>query len=252
MVELKGHEEKAGFTRPLGARHGVNLAPKRRGLRTRKPSSSVLRPSPTCDHRRRTGWDRARRALEASSAFPRSSSKKTRGPAIPGAIAIVRSCCTIRSGTIIFRIFRFPENWPVFTPKDKIGDWLEMYSKVMELDYWGASECVRASYDDAKKGMVRRGGARGRGGHARPSSSCSRRAPMGRPEKCRDTGRRELSWRASITRAATSRAEPYEGKRCVVVGSNSSAHDIARGSLRIRRRRHDVAALVDLRRQVGP
>src|SRR6185437_8192874 len=23
-VELKGHEEKAGFTRPLGARHGVN------------------------------------------------------------------------------------------------------------------------------------------------------------------------------------------------------------------------------------
>ena len=45
----------------------------------------------------------------------------------------------------------FPENWPVFTPKDKIGDWLEMYSKVMELDYWGASECVRASYDDRKK-----------------------------------------------------------------------------------------------------
>ena len=24
MVELKGHEEKAGFTRPLGAKHGVN------------------------------------------------------------------------------------------------------------------------------------------------------------------------------------------------------------------------------------
>ena len=23
MAELKGHEEKAGFTRPLGARHGV-------------------------------------------------------------------------------------------------------------------------------------------------------------------------------------------------------------------------------------
>jgi putative flavoprotein involved in K+ transport len=23
----------------------------------------------------------------------------------------------------------FPKNWPVFSPKDKIGDWLEMYSK---------------------------------------------------------------------------------------------------------------------------
>ncbi len=31
----------------------------------------------------------------------------------------------------------FPEHWPVFTPKDKMGDWLEMYAKVMELNYWG-------------------------------------------------------------------------------------------------------------------
>ena len=30
----------------------------------------------------------------------------------------------------------FPKNWPVFSPKDKIGDWLEMYTKVMELNYW--------------------------------------------------------------------------------------------------------------------
>ena len=34
-----------------------------------------------------------------------------------------------------------PENWPIFTPKDKLGDWLEMYAKVMELNYWGSSEC---------------------------------------------------------------------------------------------------------------
>ena len=34
----------------------------------------------------------------------------------------------------------FPANWPVFSPKDKIGDWLEMYTKVMELDYWGLDD----------------------------------------------------------------------------------------------------------------
>ena len=28
----------------------------------------------------------------------------------------------------------FPPNWPVFAPKDKIGDWLEMYTKIMELN----------------------------------------------------------------------------------------------------------------------
>ena len=36
---------------------------------------------------------------------------------------------------------KFPENWPVFSPKDKIADWLEAYTKVMELNYWGSSEC---------------------------------------------------------------------------------------------------------------
>ena len=31
---------------------------------------------------------------------------------------------------------KFPDNWPVFSPKDKIADWLEMYTRVMELNYW--------------------------------------------------------------------------------------------------------------------
>ena len=43
---------------------------------------------------------------------------------------------------------KFPENWPVFSPKDKIGDWLEMYTKVMELNYWGSSESIKAQYDE--------------------------------------------------------------------------------------------------------
>ena len=38
---------------------------------------------------------------------------------------------------------KFPENWPVFSPKDKIADWLETYTKVMELNYWGSSECTQ-------------------------------------------------------------------------------------------------------------
>jgi putative flavoprotein involved in K+ transport len=39
----------------------------------------------------------------------------------------------------------FPDHWPVFSPKDKIGDWLEMYVRVMELDYWASTECLRAA-----------------------------------------------------------------------------------------------------------
>ena len=44
---------------------------------------------------------------------------------------------------------KFPDNWPVFSPKDKIGDWLEMYAKVMELNYWGSTTAQSATYDES-------------------------------------------------------------------------------------------------------
>ena len=47
---------------------------------------------------------------------------------------------------------KFPENWPVFSPKDKIADWLESYTRVMELNYWTNTE--------AKSAHVRRGDRR--------------------------------------------------------------------------------------------
>ena len=43
----------------------------------------------------------------------------------------------------------FPDHWPIFSPKDKIGDWLEMYTRVMELNYWHSTECQHAQYDEA-------------------------------------------------------------------------------------------------------
>ena len=64
---------------------------------------------------------------------------------------------------------KFPENWPVFSPKDKIGDWLEMYTRVMELNYWGST--------DREAGDVRRdAGEWGVVGRARrpASSRCGR------------------------------------------------------------------------------
>ncbi|HET9069431.1 MAG TPA: NAD(P)/FAD-dependent oxidoreductase, partial [Amaricoccus sp.] len=45
----------------------------------------------------------------------------------------------------------FPENWPVFSPKDKIGDWLEWYTSVMELNYWGSTTAKKAVWDEAAK-----------------------------------------------------------------------------------------------------
>lgn len=44
----------------------------------------------------------------------------------------------------------FPPQWPVFTPKDKFGDWLEGYASAMELNVWTGSELSDASWSDAE------------------------------------------------------------------------------------------------------
>jgi putative flavoprotein involved in K+ transport len=43
---------------------------------------------------------------------------------------------------------KFPDNWPVFSPKDKIADWLEHYTEVMEVPYWSSTTATSASYSE--------------------------------------------------------------------------------------------------------
>ena len=43
---------------------------------------------------------------------------------------------------------KFPDSWPVFSPKDKIADWLESYTKIMELNYWPNTEARSATYNE--------------------------------------------------------------------------------------------------------
>jgi flavin-binding monooxygenase-like protein len=44
----------------------------------------------------------------------------------------------------------FPKNWPQFTPKDKLGDWLEAYASVLELNVWTSTSIKSAEYDTEK------------------------------------------------------------------------------------------------------
>lgn len=42
----------------------------------------------------------------------------------------------------------FPESWPIFTPKDKLGDWFESYAKLLELNVWTGTNITKSSWDD--------------------------------------------------------------------------------------------------------
>ena len=67
----------------------------------------------------------------------------------------------------------FPDHWPVFSPKDKIGNWLEMYCSVMDLNYWPSTECLAASYDPEVERWTVRVRRDGAGGHAQSRATRS-------------------------------------------------------------------------------
>ncbi|MGI9297465.1 MAG: NAD(P)-binding domain-containing protein [Gammaproteobacteria bacterium] len=119
----------------------------------------------------------------------------------------------------------FPDHWPVFSPKDKIGDWLEMYVRVMELNYWTSSVCQKAEYDSQKREwrvVVRRGG---RAVVLRPKQIVLATGMSGVPNMPKFKGANVFRG-ALVHSSAHKGGAEWRGKKCVVVGANNSAHDI--------------------------
>ncbi len=153
MTELKGFEEKRGPTRPLGVRHG-SFKDRTTWLEERKAEEAALghTQQPYCviiggGQGGIMLGARLKRLGVPTIILGKESARRR----FPGATATAHSFCMIRSGTTICPYLPFPDHWPVFTPKDQLGDWLEMYAKIMELNYWGGSACTGATYDEAKQ-----------------------------------------------------------------------------------------------------
>jgi putative flavoprotein involved in K+ transport len=119
----------------------------------------------------------------------------------------------------------FPDHWPVFAPKDKIGDWLEMYTKVMELNYWAKTECQHASWDDSKKEWIVEVMRDGKPVTLRPKHlvlATGMSAVANLPKvPGMETFQGDLHHSSKHPGP-----DAYKGRNCVVIGSNNSAHDI--------------------------
>lgn len=119
----------------------------------------------------------------------------------------------------------FPKNWPVFAPKDKIGDWLEMYTKVMELNYWSSTTAKKASYDE-KAGewtvVVERDGKEIT---LKPKQLVLATGMSGKANMPKFKGQDIFKGEQQHSSRHPG-PENYRGKKVVVIGSNNSAHDI--------------------------
>ena len=120
---------------------------------------------------------------------------------------------------------KFPDHWPIFTPKDKLGDWLEMYTKVMEINYWSSTQCTSASFDEEAGVWTVHVIRDGEEMILHPTELVFATGMSGKANVPRFPGQ-ELFAGDQHHSSQHPGPEPFVGKRVAVIGSNNSAHDI--------------------------
>ncbi|WP_052863058.1 flavin-containing monooxygenase [Streptomyces niger] len=119
----------------------------------------------------------------------------------------------------------FPDNWPVFAPKDKIADWLEMYTRVMDVPYWTRSAATSAAFDEATETwrvVVDRDGEEI---VLTPCHVVFATGMSGKPHLPSFPGMADFEGEQHHSSQHPG-PDRYAGKKAVVIGSNNSAHDI--------------------------
>ncbi|MEP2641636.1 NAD(P)/FAD-dependent oxidoreductase [Roseobacter sp.] len=226
MVELKGHEEPLGYDRPMGAKHGAGkhrkswaeeIAQERETLGyTEQPYTVII------------GGGQGGIALGArlrQLGVPTIIVEKNDKPGDSWRNRYKSLCLHDPVWYDHLPYLPFPPNWPVFAPKDKIGDWLEMYTKIMELNYWTRSTVQDAQWDaDAGQWVVKvdRDGAQVT---LRPTQLVFATGMSGKANVPDFPGMETFKGDQHHSSRHPG-PDAYAGKRAVVVGSNNSAHDI--------------------------
>ena len=226
MVELKGHEEKAGFTRPLGAKHGVNPGTKTwKELRDEEVEKLGFETQPNVLI---IGGGQGGIALGArlrQLGVPTIIVEKNARAGDSWRNRYKSLCLHDPVWYDHLPYIDFPKNWPVFSPKDKIGDWLEMYTKVMELNYWTNTAAKHASWDDAKKEWIVVVERDGKEITLRPKQLVFATGMSAKPNMPKFKGMDSFKGEQHHSSRHPG-PDGYKGKKVVVIGSNNSAHDI--------------------------
>jgi putative flavoprotein involved in K+ transport len=120
----------------------------------------------------------------------------------------------------------FPDHWPLYTHKDKMADWLEAYAKVMEIDFWGRATVASARFDESAGRWDVTVHLQGKEALLRPAQLVLATGLSGARNIPEIPGAATFAG-PQYHSAEHVRESGLAGRRCVVIGSNNSAHDIA-------------------------
>ncbi len=224
--ELRGHEEPMGARRPMGAEHGVQ-----RGRKTwleRRDDEAANLGTTEQPYVLVIGGGQGGIALGARLRQLGVSHIVIDRYARPGDQWRSRYKSLCLHDPVWYDhlpYLPFPANWPVFAPKDKIGDWLEMYTRVMEVNYWSSTNCERARYDEAKQEWEVTVEREGKTQVLRPKHLVFATGMSGKANVPKIPGQDVFQGEQQHS-SAHSGPDAWAGKQVVVIGANNSAHDI--------------------------
>ena len=227
MTELKGHEEPLGIARPFGAKHGAGKF--RPSWKEDRDEEARALGQTTQPYVVIVGGGQGGIALGArlrQLGIPAIIVEKNERPGDSWRKRYKSLCLHDPVWYDHLPYLPFPPNWPVFSPKDKIGDWLEMYTKVMELNYWGSTTCKSASWNDAKKEWTVIVDRNGEKVVLRPKHLVLATGMSSKPHMPTFVGMERFKGDQHHS-SQHSGPDAWRGKKVVVIGSNNSAHDIA-------------------------
>jgi putative flavoprotein involved in K+ transport len=226
LDELKGHEQSAGSTRPKGVQHGAN-PDRRTWLEERRREAEALGYE-TQPYVLIVGGGQGGIALGArlrQLRVPTIIVERNERPGDSWRKRYKSLCLHDPVWYDHLPYMKFPANWPVFSPKDKIGDWLEMYTRVMELNYWSSTTAKKARYDEEAGEWIVTVDRDGTELILRPKQLVMATGMSARPHIPRFPGAERFKGDQHHSSQHPG-PDRYRGKRAVVIGSNNSAHDI--------------------------
>jgi putative flavoprotein involved in K+ transport len=226
MVELKGHEESAGFERPMGVVHGASKT--RQTWKESREDEAKSLGYTAQPYVLIVGGGQGGIALGArlrQLGVPTIIVEKNDRPGDSWRNRYKSLCLHDPVWYDHLPYLPFPPNWPVFAPKDKLGDWLEMYTRVMELNYWTKTACKSASYDEAKGEWTVVVDRDGQEVTLKPKQLVLATGMSAKPNMPKFNGMERFKGDQHHSSKHPG-PDAYRGKRAVVIGSNNSAHDI--------------------------
>ena len=228
LQELKGHEERKGATRVLGAVHGSDPDPRSWAEKRAEEEATLGREKQP--YVLVIGGGQGGIALGArlrQLGVPSIVVDKHERPGDQWRKRYKSLCLHDPVWYDHLPYLPFPANWPVFAPKDKVGDWLEFYTRVMEVPYWSRTECLSATYDSESGRWTVEVNRDGERMTLHPTQLVLATGMSGKPSIPTLPGQDIF---AGEQHHSSQHPGPdrYVGKKVVVVGSNNSAHDICK------------------------